>query len=57
MIGSLVKDPSSELVGIVTKRIGASYEVYWFQPPGKMKLYKHWTYRDEENLELISGAS
>tara|TARA_B100000287_G_C20185371_1_gene603950 strand:+ start:304 stop:558 length:255 start_codon:yes stop_codon:yes gene_type:complete len=56
-VGSLVKDPASELIGIVTGRLGLSYEVYWFQPPGKMKLYRQWTFRIEEDLALISEAS
>jgi len=57
MIGNLVKDPASELVGIITKKVGVSYEVYWFQPPGKMKLYRHWSFRDLDNLELVSEVA
>ena len=56
-IGSLVKDPASELIGIITSRLGLSYEVYWFQPSGSVKLYRQWTFRIEEDLTLISEAS
>jgi len=55
-VGNLVKDPASKVIGIVTSQVGASYEVYWFQPHGEMKLYRNWSFRDPDNLELISEA-
>jgi|2_EtaG_2_1085320.scaffolds.fasta_scaffold64023_4 hypothetical protein len=60
MIGSLVKDPPSHLLGIILGSRKDSdpveWRVFWFQPAKGMKLstYPYVSYRETDQVEVIS---